>query len=118
MTCKEAIAKLAEYLDAELTPAVVAQLEAHLRECAPCRAYLATYRKTKELAAKVNRHARGSEDAPPRAPRRSDPQNVLARPAAGDGVGRDPDRFPTCRESDDARGVCPNGESLWRVCHG
>ena len=55
MTCKEAIAKLAEYLDAELTPAVVAKLEAHLRECAPCRAYLATYRKTKELAAKVNR---------------------------------------------------------------
>jgi anti-sigma factor (TIGR02949 family) len=55
MTCKEAIAKLAEYLDAELTPAVVAKLQAHLRECAPCRAYLATYRKTKELAAKVNR---------------------------------------------------------------
>jgi anti-sigma factor (TIGR02949 family) len=55
MTCKEAIAKLAEYLDAELTPDVVAKLEAHLRECAPCRAYLATYRKTKELAARVNR---------------------------------------------------------------
>ena len=55
MTCKEAIAKLAEYLDAELTPALLAEFEAHLRECAPCRAYLATYRKTKELAAKVNR---------------------------------------------------------------
>lgn len=55
MTCKEAIAKLAEYLDAELTPALLAEFEAHLRECAPCRAYLATYRKTRELAAKVNR---------------------------------------------------------------
>jgi anti-sigma factor (TIGR02949 family) len=55
MTCEEAIAKLTEYLDAELTPAVLEQLEAHLRICAPCRAYLATYRRTKELAAKVNR---------------------------------------------------------------
>ncbi len=42
MTCKEAIAKLAEYLDAELTPAVVAKLEAHLRECAPCGSLLLT----------------------------------------------------------------------------
>jgi anti-sigma factor RsiW len=56
MTCKEAIAKVAEYLDAELTPALrQRRLEAHLRICAPCRAYLATYRRTKALAAKVNR---------------------------------------------------------------
>ena len=33
----------------------VSELEAHLKTCPPCRAYLATYRKTKELAAKVNR---------------------------------------------------------------
>jgi anti-sigma factor RsiW len=46
---------LADYLDAELTPARLAEFEAHLRECDPCRAYLATYRKTKELTAKVNR---------------------------------------------------------------
>lgn len=55
MTCKDAIAKLAEYLDAELTPDVLAEFEAHLRECEPCRAYLATYRKTKELVAKIYR---------------------------------------------------------------
>jgi anti-sigma factor (TIGR02949 family) len=55
MTCKEAIAKLVEYLDAELTSLDLAALEAHLRVCEYCRAYLATYRKTKELAAKVNR---------------------------------------------------------------
>jgi anti-sigma factor RsiW len=55
MTCEEAIEKLADYLDAELTPATLAEFEAHLRECDPCRAYLATYRKTKELTAKVNR---------------------------------------------------------------
>ena len=55
MTCKDAIAKLAEYLDAELTPSLLAEFEAHLHVCAPCRAYLATYRKTKELAARVGR---------------------------------------------------------------
>lgn len=55
MTCRDAIAKLAEYLDAELTPEGLAQFEAHLGICAPCRAYLATYRTTKELAAKVSR---------------------------------------------------------------
>jgi anti-sigma factor (TIGR02949 family) len=55
MTCREAIEKLAEYLDGELTPATLERFEAHLAVCAPCRAYLATYRKTRELAAKVNR---------------------------------------------------------------
>lgn len=55
MTCKEAIDKLVEYLDAELTPAALAGFEAHLAACAPCRAYLATYRETRALVAKANR---------------------------------------------------------------
>jgi len=55
MNCHEAIDVLADYLDAALTPDVLAQLEAHLRVCAPCRAYLATYKRAAELAAKVNR---------------------------------------------------------------
>jgi anti-sigma factor RsiW len=55
MTCREAIEKLAEYLDAELTPEVLRQIDAHIEICAPCRAYLATYRKTMELVAKVRR---------------------------------------------------------------
>ncbi len=55
MNCHEAIDVLADYLDAALTPDVLARLEAHLSACAPCRAYLATYRRTAELAAKVNR---------------------------------------------------------------
>jgi len=55
MTCREAIAKLAEYLDAELTPEVLQEIDAHLEICAPCRAYVATYRKTTELVAKVLR---------------------------------------------------------------
>jgi predicted anti-sigma-YlaC factor YlaD len=53
MTCQEAIAKLGEYLDAELT--VLQQIDAHLEICAPCRAYLATYRKTTELVARLRR---------------------------------------------------------------
>ena len=55
MNCRDAIGRLVEYLDAELDAETVAQLEAHLRACAPCRAYLATYKKTKDLAAKANR---------------------------------------------------------------
>jgi predicted anti-sigma-YlaC factor YlaD len=55
MNCREAIDVLVDYLDATLTPDVLAQLEAHLHVCAPCRAYLATYKRSVELAAKVNR---------------------------------------------------------------
>ena len=55
MTCKETIETLGEYLGAELTPEVLRRLEGHLDICAPCRAYLATYRRTKDLAVKVNR---------------------------------------------------------------
>jgi anti-sigma factor RsiW len=46
LTCQDAIALLLEYLEATLDDEVVAQLEAHLAECEPCRAYLATYRRT------------------------------------------------------------------------
>jgi len=42
MNCREAIDVQADYFDATLTPDVLAQLEAHLRVCATCRAYLAT----------------------------------------------------------------------------
>ncbi len=55
MNCREAIDILADYLDATLTRDVLAQLEAHLRVCEPCRAYLATYKRSAELTAKVNR---------------------------------------------------------------
>ncbi len=55
MTCKEAIALMLDYLDSALEPLTLERLESHFSECAPCRAYLATYRKTKELAAEANR---------------------------------------------------------------
>ena len=55
MTCREAIDILADYLESTLTPTALEKLEAHLGECAPCRAYLATYKRAAELAAKANR---------------------------------------------------------------
>jgi anti-sigma factor RsiW len=55
-TCKDVIVQLGEYLDAELALAKFADIEAHLRACEPCRAYVATYRKTKELVARASLH--------------------------------------------------------------
>ena len=55
MTCKDAIAIMADYLETTLSPELVEKLEEHLRDCAPCRAYLATYRATKSLAADAGR---------------------------------------------------------------
>ena len=51
MTCREAISLLADYLEATLAPDLFEQLEAHLRDCPPCIAYLNTYRRTREVAA-------------------------------------------------------------------
>jgi anti-sigma factor RsiW len=55
VTCKDAIAIMADYLESALSPELVEKLEEHLRDCAPCRAYLATYRETKSLAADAGR---------------------------------------------------------------
>jgi anti-sigma factor RsiW len=54
MTCNDAIQRLVEYLDGELTAATLVEFDAHLVRCAPCRAYLATYRRTNELVAKAH----------------------------------------------------------------
>jgi len=55
VTCREAIDVLADYLDGTMLPDVAAELERHLADCAPCRAYLATYRKTRELGTAAGR---------------------------------------------------------------
>jgi anti-sigma factor RsiW len=55
MNCKEAIEVLADFLDQVLSSEVAAALEAHLRDCAPCRAYLATYRETRGLVGEAGR---------------------------------------------------------------
>ncbi len=55
MTCRGAIEVLAEFLDQTLPPDIVDTLEAHLRDCAPCRAYLRTYEKTRGLVGHMGR---------------------------------------------------------------
>lgn len=51
ITCKEFVLELLyDYLDDALGPDAVAEAELHLEGCAPCRAYLATYRRTRDLA--------------------------------------------------------------------
>jgi anti-sigma factor RsiW len=65
MTCQDVIGLLLEYLEATLDDDVVRQVEAHLEGCEPCRAYLATYRRTRgvvgdagrvEMPAEMRRH--------------------------------------------------------------
>jgi hypothetical protein len=66
MNCHQAIDVLADYLDGALTPDVLEQ-----------RVYLATYKRTAELAAKVNR-----VEMPPEVRRRlRDFLGALAKPA-------------------------------------
>jgi anti-sigma factor RsiW len=55
MSCRDAIELLADYLERTLAPAVLDELERHLIGCEPCRAYLATYRKTRALGAHAAR---------------------------------------------------------------
>lgn len=55
MTCRELIDILDDYLDGALSEDLRGDLERHLEDCAPCRAYLATYRKTREVGADAAR---------------------------------------------------------------
>ena len=61
MICRDAIDVLADYLDGTMPPDLAAELERHLADCAPCRAYLATYRKTQALGAAAARVAMPEE---------------------------------------------------------
>lgn len=49
LTCREVIARLADYVDAALDALMHARVVVHLAVCAECRAYLATYRRTVAL---------------------------------------------------------------------
>jgi predicted anti-sigma-YlaC factor YlaD len=63
MNCQEAIELFAEYLEMYLTAETQAQLEEHLAGCAPCQAYLRTYRRTREITV-----AAEGDALPPRMP--------------------------------------------------
>lgn len=49
MTCRDAIAVIADFLDRTLPPSAAEELEAHLADCEACRAYLNTYGRTRGL---------------------------------------------------------------------
>ena len=55
MTCKDAIDIIADFLDQTLASDAVQELEVHLRDCEPCRAYLNTYRRTRGLVGEAGR---------------------------------------------------------------
>ena len=55
MICRELIEIIDDYVDGALVPEVAQELERHLEECAPCRAYIATYRKTRRIGAAAAR---------------------------------------------------------------
>ncbi len=56
VTCKDLILSyLSEYLDGLLSPELTKELEWHLAGCPPCRAYLTTYRRTRELVGETMR---------------------------------------------------------------
>lgn len=49
MNCKEAIALMSDYLEMLCGRDLLHDLEQHLQDCPPCRAYLATLRATRDL---------------------------------------------------------------------
>jgi hypothetical protein len=55
LTCQDVIGLMLDYLETALDEARLAAFEHHLEGCAPCTAYLNTYRKTTALAAEVER---------------------------------------------------------------
>src|SRR2546427_13132933 len=55
LTCRDVVGLLADFLERTLTEPRIVELEEHLAGCEPCRAYLNTYRRTKELTARTER---------------------------------------------------------------
>lgn len=55
LTCRDVIGFLLDYLEETLDPDTVAAFERHLHDCAPCRAYLKTYDRSRRLVGEVGR---------------------------------------------------------------
>ena len=49
MRCRQVVDKISEYLDGELDPELVHELERHLEHCEDCRVVVDTTRKTVEI---------------------------------------------------------------------
>ena len=61
LTCRNVIELLLEYLEEALDPETVAALKCHLDGCAPCRAYLRTYGRSRRLVGDVARNEMPAE---------------------------------------------------------
>jgi len=57
LTCRDLIGLLLDYFEATLDDDTVARFERHLADCAPCRAYLRTYDRSRQLVGEVSRVA-------------------------------------------------------------
>ncbi len=55
LTCRQLVARLADYLESSLDARTRAEIAAHLRECSACRAYLRTYRRTVGVVGRAGR---------------------------------------------------------------
>jgi predicted anti-sigma-YlaC factor YlaD len=55
LTCRDVVGLLADFLELMLTEQRIVEFEEHLAGCEPCRAYLNTYRRTRELTARTER---------------------------------------------------------------
>ena len=55
LTCRDLIGLLLDYLEATLDEDSMALFERHLADCAPCRAYLRTYDRSRRLVGEVSR---------------------------------------------------------------
>ena len=55
LTCRDLIGLLLDYLEATLDEDSMALFERHLADCAPCRAYLRTYDRSRRLVGEVTR---------------------------------------------------------------
>jgi anti-sigma factor RsiW len=54
-TCRDVIELLLDYLEAALDPDTLAALDRHFHDCAPCRAYLRTYNRSRRLVGDLGR---------------------------------------------------------------
>lgn len=61
MSCRELVGSLGEYVDGEVPWLKRLLMRLHLLLCSACRAYLATYRKTRRLAQGLGQAEAGTE---------------------------------------------------------
>lgn len=52
-SCDEMFERISEYVDGELSPEAAALFEAHCEDCGPCKNFIATFKRTIQLAQEV-----------------------------------------------------------------